>query len=320
MTRIAEMDNLREAFLSAACGKRSKREVVAFSERLDGELELMRRQLLDGSYRFGDYRYFKLYDPKCRQICVAPFRDRVAAHAMMRVCHGVFERYQTSVSFASRIGLGTYKAVEKAQSYSRRYKWFLKMDMCKFFDSIEHGCLKTMLASLFKDRLLLSYFEMLIDGYEVTPQRGLPIGNLTSQYFANHYLAVADHYAKEQLHAKGMVRYMDDVVIWSDTREELLEESRNYGRFIEQELKLQMHPLCMNRTTMGMSFLGYVVYPHQLRLNKRSRRRYKDKEKKLCKLLEQGDMTERQCLDSLQSMLAFVEKAESRHYLHSLRR
>lgn len=318
MARIADMDNLREAFLLAVRGKTCKAEVIRFRSRLDEELSSIHGQLLDGSYRFGEYRRFMVYDPKERVICATPFRERVTFHAMMRVCHPVFENYQISGSFASRPGLGTYKALEKAQAYCRRYSWFLKMDVRKFFASIDHECMKAMLARLFKDRLLLAYYDMLIDGYEEEQNRGLPIGNLTSQYFANHYLAVADHYVKEQLQQKALVRYMDDMVIWGNNPSELQEKAGAYGRFLQEELHMQLHPFCMNRTHMGMPFLGYVVYPHEMRLNQRSRHRYRQRTKRFDYLIHQDLMSEQEANTRIQSALAFVTKANSRHFLQSI--
>ena len=116
MPLIADMGNLREAFLLAARGKACKAAVREFRGRLDEELLSISTQLMDGSYRFGDYHRFTVYDPKQREICAAPFRERVTFHAMMRVCHNVFENFQVDGSYASRKGLGTYKALEQAQA------------------------------------------------------------------------------------------------------------------------------------------------------------------------------------------------------------
>ena len=318
MPQIADMDNLSEAFLLAVRGKACKGEVIRFRRNLDRELHAIHCQLLDGSYRFGDYRQFMVYDPKERVICATPFRERVTFHAMMRVCHPVFENFQINGSFASRPNLGTYKALEQAQAYCRRYAWFLKMDMRKFFASIDHDCMKRMLGRLFKDRLLLAYFEMLIDGYEVTPNRGLPIGNLTSQYFANHYLAVGDHYAKEKLHIGPMVRYMDDIVIWGNDSSNLQAKATAYFRFLHDELRMDLHPFCMNRTRMGMPFLGYVVYPYELRLNQRSRHRYRRRVWDYDWQVKNGMMPQKEALMRMQCALAFVEKANSNRFLHRI--
>lgn len=309
MEKIADMENLRESFLLAAKGKNCQKAVVAFREHFDLNLAEIHNQLLDGSYRFGGYNVFTIHDPKERQICAAPFRDRITFHAILRICYDIFERYQMSHSYANRIGKGTYKAIEQAQCYCRKYQWFLKMDVCKFFDSIDHECMKAQLARLIKDRLLLAYFDMLIDGYETSLSRGLPIGNLTSQYFANHYLAVADHYVKEKLHVDAVVRYMDDVVIWGNDRNVLLNEAKAYRDFVVNNLKLKLHPFCMNRTTLGMSFLGYTLYPKILHINARSRIRYRKCINIINSLVTKDKIDQREALQRVNAMLAFVSKA-----------
>ena len=315
MPLIADMENLREAFLLAVRGKSLRPEVIRFREHLDQELLTLHHQLLDGSYRQPPYRRFTVWDPKQRTICAAPFAERVVQHAMMRVCHGLFDRFQMSHSFASRPGMGTYKALEQAQACSRHHRWFLKMDVMKFFDSIDHEVLMGQLSRMVKDRLLLHYWQQLLDSYEVAPAKGLPIGNLTSQYWANHYLAVADHQAKEQLHVGAMVRYMDDVVLWGDDRQELLRQGRAYESLMSDCLHLTLHPFCLNRTEFGMPFLGYVVYPDCLRLSQRSRHRYRRRSALLQRLASAGVISQEQCLFSLEAMLAFVRKADSGRFL-----
>lgn len=187
MPRIASLENLHEAFLRAAKGKSGKLAVKEFRSRLDENLVEMSKQLLDGTFIFGHYHFFTVYDPKKRIICAASFPERVAFHAMMRICHPVFDDFQICDSYASRIDKGTYKALERARQFAHRYKWFAKMDVCKYFDSIDHEVMLRQLCRLFKDPQLLIYFRDLLDSYETSEGRGLPIGNLTSQYFANDY-------------------------------------------------------------------------------------------------------------------------------------
>lgn len=309
MPQIAAPDNLREAFLLAVRGKQMRPECLDFRQNFDAEIDCLSEQLKDGSYRLGTYRRFKVYDPKERTICAVSFRDRVVMHAIMRVCHHLFERFQTDVSYASRKERGTYKAIEKAQQYSLHYEWFLKLDVCKYFDNIDHECLKLQLRRLTKDRLLLTYWDMIIDSYETKPHCGLPIGNLTSQYWANHYLAVADHWAKEKLHVGPMVRYMDDVVMWSDSVDVLKRQVQAYACYVEEELHLSLHPAVMNRTRMGMPFLGYVIKPYKMRLTQRSRHRYRHKMRQLAVMTEKGVVSQEYCVLSVQSMMAFVNKA-----------
>lgn len=277
LPRIAATDNLQEAFLRASRGKAQCKAVIDFRNCLDDNLMRLRDDLLTGSYQLCGYHFFTIFDPKERTICAAGFRDRVAFHAMMRVCHPVFDGFQIFDSYASRIGKGTYKALERAQHFASHYHWFAKLDVCKYFDTISHDVLTRQLCRLFKDRQLLLYFRDIIDSYETTPQRGLPIGNLTSQYFANHYLAVADHYVKERLHVPAMVRYMDDIILFDNDKEMLKHNIAMYDEYVSDHLQLRLHPMVLNSTATGIPFLGYVVYPTCLRLNERSRRRFSQK-------------------------------------------
>ena len=318
MERIASMDNLHEAFLRASRGKAQSAAVRLFRQHLDSNLLQMSSQLLDGTYRFGTARYFTIYDPKKRTICAASFTDRVAFHAMMRICHPVFDNYQIYDSYASRKDKGTYKALERACEMSRRYAWFVKLDVCKYFDSIDHEVLVGQLCHLFKDRQLLLYFRSLIDGYNVTSGQGLPIGNLTSQYFANHYLAQADHYAKETLGVKGYVRYMDDMALYDNDKSHLLEVTERYVAYMEQVLKVQLHPIVLNRTAMGLPFLGYVVYPGHLRLNGRSRTRFRSKMTQLTHDLQSDHITQREYAMRATCLNAFVRKADCTDYLYHI--
>ena len=199
MAAIADPENLRQAFLKAARGKRGKADCRAFQERLDENLALLREELLAGRVRVGDYHLFKIFDPKERTICAASFRQRVLHHAVMAVCEPVLERAAVFDSYACRKGKGRLAAVERASGYARRHEWFLKMDVRKYFASIDHRVLERLLARRFKDPAVLALFGKIIRSYETAPGRGLPIGNLTSQHFANYYLAPLDRFIKEEL-------------------------------------------------------------------------------------------------------------------------
>ena len=132
-----------------------------------------------------------------------------------------------------------------------------------------------MLANKFKDKVLLQLFFQIIDSYQTLEGKGLPIGNLTSQYFANHYLALADHHIKEKLQASAYVRYMDDMVIWSNDKNTLLKIGNEFQSFIESELSLTLKPFCLNSTDNGLPFLGYMLFPKTVLLNNSSRKRLK---------------------------------------------
>ena len=229
--RIANADNLRLAFWKASRGKRAKAEVLRFRADLDARLRILREKLFSASVAWGPYRTFKVYDPKERMICVAPFRDRVAQHAIINVVEPHFESYQIHDSYACRRGKGLDGAIARAVCFSRPGDWYLKMDVRKYFDSIHHGVLKGLLRRRFKDPVLLALLDGVINSYAASPGRGVPIGNLTSQFFANHYLAILDHRLKEIMHCRRYVRYMDDFVVW-DSEKGSLATSRPRNRWI----------------------------------------------------------------------------------------
>ena len=310
MERIVQSDNLYEAFLRAVRGKARSREAQEFRNNIDDELHRMADDLAEGRYRFGNYHRFTVFDPKKRTICAAPFRDRVAMHAMMRICHPVFEGYQVYDSYASRIGKGQYKAIERARQLMRADGFFLKMDVCHFFGSIHHEVMLGQLNSLFKDRLLMCYFEQLIRGYEEEPGRGLPIGNLTSQYFANHYLAVADHYLKEQLRARAAIRYMDDMLLLGREKRRLLEMAKEYRAFVEDRLCLNLHHPVVNKCRFGIPFLGYVIFPHRTTLSGRSRRRFRNRLAVTSAAYHDGHITEADYHNRLAALYAFIDRAD----------
>lgn len=311
---IAAMDNLELAYYKARKGKADKASVYAFGKNLQDNLCVLQTQILSGEVEAGGYHYFTIYDPKKRQICAAPFAQRVLHHALMNVCHPYFEKAQTADSFASRIGKGTYAALDKAKAYNHRYKWFLKLDVRKYFDSIHHDVLRQQLCRIFKDGQLLRIFDQIIDSYSVAPARGVPIGNLTSQYFANHYLSSADHFVKEILRLPAYVRYMDDMVLWHDDKAVLLEAGRQFVDFVEARLQLELKPFCLNKNTAGLPFLGYLLYPDYTRLAQRSRKRFIQKQEEYDRLLEEGLWSQKDYQRHIEPLTSFTLHADAKAF------
>ena len=198
---ICSRENFSIAWNKAIRGKQAKPETQEWYRDLPQKLEGLRASVAEGAFPFGAYDFFTIQDPKERIISAALFPERIVQHALMNVLDPLFERYQISDSYACRKGKGTQAAVLRAFGFTRRYRYFLKMDLKKYFDSIDHDVLKMMLRRFLKDRRVCGMFEAVIDSYETFPGKGLPIGNLTSQYFANQYLAALDHRAKEELRA-----------------------------------------------------------------------------------------------------------------------
>lgn len=308
---VADPDNLRLAFWKAQRGKSYARSVERYRANLDEHLLGLRHELLAGHIRVGDYHFFTIHDPKEREICAPAFREQVIHHALMNVCHAFFERKQIFDSYASRKGKGTYAALDRAKDYSKQYKWFLKLDVRKFFGSIKHEILKSQLSAVFKDQKLIHFFEQIIDSY---PAKGLPIGNLTSQYFANHYLSQLDHFIKEELKCQAYVRYMDDMVLWHDDKQQLKEWKRAIDNYVNKRLELVLKPEQLNRTLCGLPFLGYILFPTHVFLSQTSKKRFARKIAGLGQQFEDGLLAESDYQRRLLPLLAFTNYADAKSF------
>jgi hypothetical protein len=315
--QVADVDNLRMAFWKAQRGRSSKPEVARLRETLDPCLRRLREQLLDGSRSFGPYRYFTVYDPKQRVICAAPFEDRVAHHAIMNVCAPDFEGRQLPYSYACRKGKGTFAAVEQAAAYQRRFAWYLKLDVRKYFNSIDHQLLFAMVQRMYKDQRLLNLLWKIIDSYHASDGVGVPIGNLTSQYFANHYLALADRHAVVDLRVPAYVRYMDDMFLWANDRSELLEKGAQLAAFIADRLRLRLKPFVCNKVQHGLPALGFLLFPDRVRLNRRSRDRFRAKLREDYRLLRRGEIDQGEFGRKVLACYGFISHADSRGFARS---
>jgi len=309
--KIADTDNLHLAFYKSRKGKEHSKDVIDFRKNFSENIKKLRNEILSENLNIGNYHYFKVFDPKERTICAASFPERILHHAIMNVCHPYFEKFQIEDSFATRIGKGQYAALERAKFNTKKYKYFCKLDCRKYFDNISHDILFDKLKRLFKDQGLLNVFEKIIDSYSVTENRGVPIGNLTSQYFANFYLAFADRFAKQTLHIKGYVRYMDDMVLWGDDKTELLKTAKKFGDFLSNELNLPQKPLVLNESKCGLSFLGYVLFPNVVRLNKNSKKRFVRKCKNCISNLTKGEWSQEEFAAHTKPLFAFAQFAET---------
>lgn len=301
------MDNLRLAYSNARKGKRQRPDVLKFEQNLENNLSDLRRDLLAGALIPGAYRTFTIHEPKKRLISVAPFRDRVLHHAIIAVCEPVFDRYQIHDSYACRRGRGTYAALDQARECSRCNAWYLKLDVRKYFHSICHEQLKAVLARCFRESALLDLFGRLIDSQGGESGRGLPIGNLTSQFLANHYLAAADHFVKEKLRRRAYVRYMDDMVLWADSSERLVVLGSRLTDYIERQLGLTIKPWCLKPVADGLPFLGHLIRADGISLLAASKRRYCAKLSLACRRLADEDWGQEDFAAHVQALVAVTE-------------
>ncbi len=318
--QIAATENIERAYWLAQRGKANRNEVQAYREYFVGNTYRLQEQILTGHADVGHYRLFKIYDPKERVICAAPFVERVLHHAIISVCLPYFERHLIDNTFACRTGKGTYKALEQAQVYQKKYKYFLKLDVRKYFDSIHHDVLKAKLRRLFKDKRLLCLCDDIINSYPfehkllpaIDQTRGLPIGNLTSQFFANYYLSFADHYIKETLRVPAYVRYMDDMVLWSNDKAELLEAGKLLQTYLADELRLELKPFFMGERTTGLPFLGYRIFPTYMTLQQKRKQRFTQKWWEYAYYLNKGEWSQEDYVRHMQPLCTYAMHAETR--------
>lgn len=285
---------------------------MAFQNRLEENLAKLQAGLASGRPDIGNYRYFRVFDPKPRRICAAAFPERVLHHAIMNVCEPALESYAIFDSYACRKGKGQQKAVFRAQSFARKFGWYLKLDIKKYFDSIDHMVALRLLARRFRESELLLLFARILDTYHTNPGKGVPIGNLISQHLANFYLGGFDHWIKEIRKAKGYLRYMDDMIVFGNEKPALKRELFEIEHFLENELSLGLKAnVQLNRCSFGIPFLGYRVYPHKIMLSPQSKRRFARKFVQYETRCAEGRWTEAELARHMEPLIAFTKIADA---------
>jgi RNA-directed DNA polymerase len=316
--QICSWTNLMWAYQKAARGKRGRQAAAAFEYNLADRLLELREELLAQTYRPGAYSSFHIREPKRRLISAAPFRDRVVHHALCTLIEPLFERGFIRDSYANRAGKGTHRALDRAQGCARRYRYVLQCDVRQFFPSIDHALLRGILARKLDDpevmwlvdRILESGVGVLSDEYEMVwfpgddllaacRPRGLPIGNLTSQFWANCTLDPFDHFVRRELRCKGYVRYVDDLLFFADDKRTLWEWREAVVQRMGR-LRLTIHPGAHPRPVgEGFPFLGFVVYPTHRRVKSRKAVAYRRRLRGLACGLVAGEETREAVVASL---------------------
>ena len=257
--RITEFNNLRSAYLKAVKGKRLTPSGILFDMDADSKLHEIQANLQEGKYKLGKYTQFKIYDPKERLITAAAFDERIIHHAVMNILEPVFERQYIFHTYACRKGKGTHQAIQYAVNKAKFCPYYLKLDIRKYFDNIDHHILKQMLLKIIKDKRCLILLFDIIDSYEVESNKGLPIGNLTSQFFANLYLSSVDHFILEKLKPFGYERYMDDMLIFMSTKKEFDYLYSSILQFCYELLNLELKEPVYGACKDGIHFLGCKI-------------------------------------------------------------
>lgn len=300
-------ENLYAAWRKARSGSRGKLESQRFFHQLETELLHLSEDLLAGTWSPAPYRYFDIYDPKPRTISVAAFRDRVVHHAIVNILEPIYERRFIYDSYATRPLKGSHLAVERAQQFLRGNQWFFKTDVTKYFDSIDHSRLYSILCKTLKDRRLLQVLEKII-GNGGVGGRGLPIGNLTSQFLANVYLHPFDLFLKQEMGCRHYIRYMDDFVVFDQDKCHLKELKQAAIYFLDRELGLALNPSAtfFNHRNNGLTFLGKRIFPSAVRLHPHNGRRITQRLRQKEKRWKDGALAEEAFIQSANSYWALL--------------
>lgn len=272
---ITSFANLCRAAQNAARGKRSVQGAARFLAQLEVEALHLQRELVAQSWRPGRAVTFDIRDPKVRTITAAPFRDRVVHHALIDVLEPTLDAALLPSTFACRRGYGQHRALREAQRLVRRHDWFLKLDVAKFFPSLRHDVVLGALRPLVSEPEVLALSETIVRG-GATDGCSLPIGNLTSQWFANLVLGQLDRWLVEQVGVPGYVRYMDDFVLFADDRATLRGwHGEVAGWLAERGMQLKERATVQAPVTQGLPFLGFRIYRGMRRLRPANARRTK---------------------------------------------
>jgi retron-type reverse transcriptase len=308
--QLVAWPNLLFAAANARRGKLARPVVGRFEFRREWELVRLQRELEAGTYRPGPFTTHRVARPKPRLISAAPYRDRVLHHAVLNVLEPLLDRHFHPDSYACRKGKGTHAASRRLQRLMRRNRFALQCDVRQFFPSIDHDILKGTFRRLVKDRPLLRLLDVIVDGsnpqddaIEWFPgddlfapalrRRGLPIGNLTSQWFANWYLNAFDHAVTSGLRVGGYVRYCDDFVILGNDRREL-EGLRGRVAELLAGLRLRLHPgkTAIVPTQAGLTFVGYRTWAYRREVRGANVRAFRSRLKRLQNAVRLGRLGE----------------------------
>ncbi len=327
--QVVDFGNLAEAARKAQRGKRFRENVLLFNFRLESELIELQNDLIGKTYQPGHYKTFQIVEPKKRMISAAPYRDRVVHHALCNIIVPIFEQTFTDDTYANRSGYGTHRALEKFIHDARKYRYILQCDISKYFPSIDHEILKQIIRRKIKCPDTLWLIDTIIDASNpqespsfyfpgddlftpVERRRGLPIGNLTSQFFANVYLNGFDHFVKHDLCCRPYVRYVDDFALFADDRNYLMTARKQ----IEEQLaglRLKIHPVKSQifETRSGANFLGFRVLPDRIRVRSENLRRSRSRLRILSRQYACGEKSLQDVTHSIRSWVSHLEHGDT---------
>ena len=323
-------ENLLHAFQKAKKRKSKKAYVAAFEKNLSQELQMLQRELELQTYQPKPLQKFIIRDPKTRTIHASHFRDRVVYHALVNILEPIFEKLFIYDSYASRKGKGSHKAIQRFDAFKRKISqngkltrdaydnnhvigFVFKADIKHYFDTVDHSILLKIIGRKIHDKKIIWLIKKILSNFETPLQgKGMPLGNLTSQFFANVYLNELDYFVKQELKATYYIRYVDDFVILHYGRR-ILEyyRERIYGYL--KTLQLELHPDKSKIIPLrdGVTFLGYRIFYHYKLLRKSNLRKFQKNWQKKLALYQQGLLSREQLIGSLQGWFGYAQWADT---------
>ncbi|MBI2630391.1 helix-turn-helix domain-containing protein [Candidatus Pacearchaeota archaeon] len=319
--KLWDINNLFLAFNNAKKGKTKRRYVKRFQRNINENLFKLQQELITKNYNHCELKTFILRDPKTRKISKSAFRDRVVHHALCNIIVPIFEKSFIYDSHANQIGKGTLKALQRFDEFKRKVSrnntrecFVLKADIKHYFEEIDHQILIEIIRRKIKDEKVIWLIEKILSVNNKT--KGMPLGNLTSQFFANLYLNELDVFVKNKLRAKFYIRYVDDFVILHENKEQLEEWKISINTFLKEKLKIELHPSKSHvlKLSSGINFLGFRVFYHHKLIRASNLKNFDRKFNNLKIIFDEEIIGREKALEFLEGWIAYCSYANTFKY------
>ena len=325
---ICNYENLEKAFTKARKHKTLKPYIIEFEEKLKENLLQLQEELITQTYKPRPLKTFIIRGPKTRKISKSDFRDRVIHHAICNIIEPIFDKTFIYDSYANRIMKGTLKAIERFDEFKRKVSknnhkacYFLKADIKHYFDTVDHQILFNILARKIEDEKVIWLIKQIFDNHKtIESGKGMPLENLTSQFFANVYLNELDQYVKHFLKAKYYIRYVDDFIILHGSIDQLQQYEKEINKFLKEKLSLELHPdkSKILKLQKGANFLGFrIFYNHKL-IRKKNLKKFERKFNKLKKEYNEGVIKRERVIEKFEGWIAHISYADTYKYKRHL--
>lgn len=333
-SQLSTLENIFLGFEQFLIGKKKKKDVILFERYLEDNLFELFHALRDKTYLPGSYKEFYVRDPKVRQIHKASVVDRVVHHIVSIQLEQIFEPTFYAHSYSCRKNKGTHKGslalqtmALKVSRNNTRVCWVLKCDIKKFFASVNHKMLLKILEKKIQDKDFIELLQKVVDSFysdrtiNFNDKKGIPIGNLTSQFFANIYLNELDKFVKQTLKVKYYVRYADDFLFLSEDKKYLEHLLPTIQEFLKQKLDLELHPnkIFFRKFSSGIDFLGYITFPYYVLPRTKTKHRLLKKIKLKISEYQAGKITNEELNQTIQSYLGYLSHANTYEFQDKLK-